>query len=117
MFTTLSNLLVLGLAATSHAARIPSKSSKSTWRGSGKSAGSPAYNYMYQKPLPIPSIAVPDFEETVDGRTVQFYSTTIEPFTAQVYPNLGPVHLTGYNGVSPGPTFRIKKGKHTIPTM
>ena len=114
MASAFSNLLILGLAATSQvAARVPSKSSSSSsWRGAGKSAGSPAYNYMYQYPLPIPPVAVPEFEETVDGRTVQFYSTTIEPFTAQIYPNLGPAHLTGYNGMAPGPTFHIKKGKH-----
>ncbi|KAK5132087.1 hypothetical protein LTR08_000337 [Meristemomyces frigidus] len=69
---------------------------------------------MFQYPLPVPPIAQPDFEETVDGRSVQFYSATVEPFTAQVYPNLGPAHLTGYNGIAPGPTYYIKKGTETI---
>ena len=111
MASTFSNLLVLGLAATSHAAvKSTQKSSSSTWRGAGNSAGSPTYNYMYQYPLPIPSIATPEFEETVDGRNVQFYNVTIEPFTQQVYPNLGPAHLVGYNGLAPGPTYYIEKG-------
>lgn len=53
-------------------------------------------------------------EITPDGRTVQFYSATIEPFTQQVYPNLGPANLVGYNGTAPGPTYMIKKGTETI---
>lgn len=52
--------------------------------------------------------------ETVNGTEVQFYSLTIEPYTQQVYPNLGPAHFVGYNGTAPGPTFWIKKGTETI---
>lgn len=51
---------------------------------------------------------------TVNGQTVQYYTCTIEPFTQQVYPNLGPAHLTGYNGTAPGPSYYIPKGTETI---
>ncbi|KAK4545565.1 hypothetical protein LTR36_002915 [Oleoguttula mirabilis] len=69
---------------------------------------------MYQFPLPIPSVAQPEFTETIDGRTVQFYSVEIAPFTTQVYPNLGLAHLVGYNGTAPGATFYVPKGTETI---
>lgn len=83
------------------------------WRGNGQSK-SPAYNYLFQYPLPIPSLAQPELSKTVNGRIVDFYSLNIEPFEAQIYPDLGPAHLTGYNGMSPGPTFVVDKGQETI---
>ncbi|TKA76754.1 hypothetical protein B0A55_03642 [Friedmanniomyces simplex] len=52
--------------------------------------------------------------EEFGGRTVQFYTCAIQPFTKQIYPNLGPAHLTGYNGTSPGPTYKIPRGTETI---
>ncbi|KAI7163252.1 Cupredoxin [Hortaea werneckii] len=112
MATTL-NMLALSLAAAS------SVSAQGfigpPWRGAGRSAGSPDYSdYLYQSPLPIPPVAQPDFTETVDGRQVEFYTMTIEPFTQQVYPNLGAAHLIGYNGTAPGPSFYIKKDTETI---
>ena len=83
------------------------------WRGTGQSK-SPAYNYLFQHPLPIPSLARPELSKTVNGRSVDFYSLTIEPFESQIYPDLGPVHLIGYNGMSPGPTFVVDRGQETI---
>ncbi|KAK5767356.1 hypothetical protein LTS12_002509 [Elasticomyces elasticus] len=109
---SLFNTLAIGLAAVSQVSA--QRGGLPRWRGSGQSAGSPAYNYMYQNPLPIPAVAVPDFTDVFDGRTVQFYTCTIEPFTKQVYPNLGPAHMTGYNGTSPGPTYSIPRGTETI---
>ncbi|KAK0842126.1 hypothetical protein LTS02_016602 [Friedmanniomyces endolithicus] len=100
------NLLALGLAAASQVS--------AQWRGAGRTAGSPAYNYMFQNALPIPAVAVPDFTEEFGGRTVQFYTCAIESFTKQIYPNLGPAHMTGYNGTSPGPTYVIPRGTESI---
>ncbi|KAK3112566.1 hypothetical protein LTR53_011038 [Teratosphaeriaceae sp. CCFEE 6253] len=105
---TFSNLLAIGLAS------ISSANALGRWRGAGQSAGSPAYNYMFKYPLPVPEVAQPDYTEVFNGRTVQFYSCVIEPFTKQVYPNLGPAHMTGYNGTSPGPTYKIPRGTETI---
>ena len=39
---------------------------------------------------------------------------TIESFEAQIYPDLGPAHLTGYSGMSPGPTFLVEKDNEII---
>ncbi|KAK5110926.1 hypothetical protein LTR62_005464 [Meristemomyces frigidus] len=102
-------ILAVGLAAAAGVAAQPGP-----WRGQGQSAGSPAYNYMFQEPLPIPEVAVPEFTENINGRPVQFYTSTVEPFTKQVYPNLGPAHMTGYNGTSPGPTYIIPRGTESI---
>ena len=52
--------------------------------------------------------------ETVNGRTVEIYTMTIEPTSVQIYPNLGPANMVGYNGTVPGPTFKIKKDTETI---
>ena len=69
---------------------------------------------MFQYPLPIPPVATPEFTKDIDGRTIDFYSLTIEAFDKQVYPDLGPAHLTGYNGIAPGPTFVVPRGHETI---
>jgi len=38
----------------------------------------------------------------------------INQFTQQVYPNKGPATLVGYDGISPGPTFIIPRGRETV---
>ena len=52
--------------------------------------------------------------QEIDGQTIQFYTSTVESFTKQIYPNLGPAHLTGYNGTVPGPTYIIPRGTESI---
>jgi len=96
------------IAAPSFPARPPG------FNGGGQSAGSPAYPWIFQKPLPIPPIAQPKFTETVNGVPIQFYETTIQSFSKQVYPNLGPANLVGYNGTAPGPTYIIPRGTETV---
>jgi hypothetical protein len=64
--------------------------------GAGRSAGSPAYTWIFERPLPIPPIAQPKFTKTLNGIPVQFYESEIKSFTHQVYPNLGPANLVGY---------------------
>nr|POE86934.1 bilirubin oxidase [Quercus suber] len=91
----------------------PSRPGPSKWRGAGQSV-SPTYNYIFQMPLPIPAVAKPQYTETKDGRIINYYSSTIQPFTAQIYPNLGPAHLVGYNGTAPGPTYIVERNTETI---
>jgi bilirubin oxidase len=50
----------------------------------------------------------------INDTKVEFYNATIDKFTQQVYPNLGPANLVGYNSSTPGPTFRIQKGTQSI---
>lgn len=74
----------------------PGAFGRPAWRGSGKSAGSPPYPYVFGKELPIPEIAQPSFTETVDGKTIQFYESTISPVQKQIYPDLGPANMVAY---------------------
>jgi len=76
-------------------------------------ASSPAYP-LFEYPLPIPPSASPLTTVDVNGNNIDFYEMTIEPFEKQVYHNLGNSSFVGYNGVSPGPTYWIKRGQHTI---
>ncbi|KAI4721455.1 Cupredoxin [Aureobasidium sp. EXF-10727] len=77
-------------------------------------AGSPTYSAIFQNPLPIAPIATPASSANVNGQQIDFYEVTVEPFQKQVYPDLGPANLVGYNGVAPGPTYYIKRGTQTI---
>ncbi|OAL50901.1 Cupredoxin [Pyrenochaeta sp. DS3sAY3a] len=38
----------------------------------------------------------------------------IKPFTQQVFPNLQPARLVGYNGSSPGPTIIVPRGTESV---
>jgi bilirubin oxidase len=51
---------------------------------------------------------------TSNGQTVDYYEVEIKSFEAQVYPNLGKTKLVGYDGISPGPTFKVKRGRESI---
>ncbi|KAI5211905.1 hypothetical protein AUEXF2481DRAFT_36948 [Aureobasidium subglaciale EXF-2481] len=77
-------------------------------------AGSPRYDAIFQNSLPLAPIATPASSTNVNGQQIDFYEVTIEPFQKQVYPDLGPANLVGYNGVSPGPTYYVKKGTQTV---
>jgi bilirubin oxidase len=93
-------------------------------------AKSPTYSAIFQNPLPVAPIATPARLELADGHQVSrlivrsstnvngqqidFFEVTIEPFQKQIYPDLGPANLVGYNGVAPGPTYYVKKGTQTV---
>lgn len=50
----------------------------------------------------------------VTGKEIWYYEIEIKPFTQQVYPNLKPAKLVGYDGMSPGPTIVVPKGTETV---
>lgn len=50
----------------------------------------------------------------VNGREIDYYEITMEPFQKQIYPNLGATEMVGYNGSGPGPTFWVKRGTETV---
>ncbi|KAH9902317.1 Cupredoxin [Xylariomycetidae sp. FL2044] len=77
---------------------------------------SPEYPLIYRVALPIPPVAQPMqvVVNPVTGEDIWYYELEIRPFTQQVYPNLRPAVLVGYNGTSPGPTFIIPKGRETV---
>lgn len=72
---------------------------------------SPPYKWLYQFPLPIPPTK--DFKReipsNVTGKPIRYYEIEIKQLTQQVYPDRGPATLWGYDGISPGPTFRMER--------
>ncbi|KAK3626459.1 hypothetical protein LTR22_023153 [Elasticomyces elasticus] len=79
-----------------------------------KSYESPVYRSLFQVPLPIPPVKVPKEVYTSNGQSVEYYEVEIKPLTQQVYPGLSKTALVGYDGISPGPTFRMRKGTQAV---
>jgi bilirubin oxidase len=50
----------------------------------------------------------------VTNKPIDYYEINILPFQQQVYPNKGKTNLVGYDGISPGPTFLIERGRETV---
>ncbi|KAH7409951.1 Cupredoxin [Phaeosphaeria sp. MPI-PUGE-AT-0046c] len=82
----------------------------------GGNNASPKYTEMFQNPLPFP----PDkavsytYKNSTTGNEIDFYEVDVKPFEQQVYKGLQPARLIGYDGMSPGPTFRMKKGREAV---
>ncbi|MDQ0822154.1 FtsP/CotA-like multicopper oxidase with cupredoxin domain [Arthrobacter sp. V4I6] len=70
----------------------------------------------YRTPLTFPP--PPAFKTTVDaeGVTTRHYTLTQRLGTAQILPRLS-TPILGYNGIFPGPTFRIDKGTPAVVHM
>ncbi|KAI9158101.1 Bilirubin oxidase [Paramyrothecium foliicola] len=77
---------------------------------------SPAYTWVYQKPLPIPPVKQPKLvvQNPATGKNIWYYEFEIKPFTQSIYPNRGPANLVGYDGISPGPTIIIPRGTESV---
>lgn len=77
---------------------------------------SPQYNYEFQNELPIPPIKekLTTYTNPETGTEVDFYEVKIQQFTKNLFPNLGDATLIGYDGMAPGPTFKVKKGRETV---
>ncbi|KAJ9639000.1 hypothetical protein H2201_005910 [Coniosporium apollinis] len=77
---------------------------------------SPVYKDFYSKPLPFPPNKAPKLTYTNPntGAAIDYYEVEIKEFEQQVYPGLKPARLVGYDGVSPGPTFRVERGRETV---
>lgn len=77
---------------------------------------SPEYKEIFQNPLPIPEDKAPlytYYNETTKNY-IDFYEVDVKPFEQQIYPDLKPARLVGYDGMSPGPTFRMEKGREAV---
>ena len=109
------SLLSLALA-TGLLAKSALSQTAVTAQGGNNNWLSPVYNYIFQFPLPIPPVAVPEtsFTNATTGKTIDFYEINILPFQAQTYPNLGKTSYVGYNGIAPGPTFKMTRGREAV---
>ncbi|KAI1845850.1 hypothetical protein JX265_011255 [Neoarthrinium moseri] len=74
------------------------------------------YTWLYQYPLPIAPVKQPKMTITnpVTKNPIDYYEINILPFQQQVYPTKGKANLVGYDGMSPGPTFLVEKGRETV---
>jgi len=45
---------------------------------------------------------------------IDYYEIELKPLEQQVYPGLKPARLVGYDGISPGPTFKVEKGRESV---
>ncbi|KAL6711901.1 hypothetical protein ACN47E_002944 [Coniothyrium glycines] len=77
---------------------------------------SPEYKAIFQKPLwfPPPKEKSYTYTNHTTGNEIDFYEVDVKPFQQQVYDGLKPARLVGYDGMSPGPTFRMTKGREAI---
>ncbi|KAI2477123.1 Blue copper oxidase cueO [Pyrenophora tritici-repentis] len=77
---------------------------------------SPVYKQIFQNRLPIPQNKEKSFTYTnaTTGNEIDFYEIDVKPYTQQIYPGLKPARLVGYDGTSPGPTFRMTRGREAV---
>jgi bilirubin oxidase len=77
---------------------------------------SPVYKQIFQNPLPFPPDKAPKYQyrNETTGAIVDYYEVEIKTFQQQVYQGLKPATLYGYDGISPGPTFRMEKGREAV---
>ncbi|KAI0401029.1 Cupredoxin [Xylaria palmicola] len=83
---------------------------------SGGGDESPEFPLIYRVPLPIPPIKQPKqiIQNPVTGKDIWYYEIEEKPFQKQVYPNLLPATLIGYDGISPGPTIMVPRGTESV---
>jgi bilirubin oxidase len=74
---------------------------------------SPEYKWFFEYPLPLPPQKTSRLSYTnkVTHGTIDYYEIELKPFAKQIYPNLAPTNLVGYDGISPGPQFIMQKGR------
>lgn len=77
---------------------------------------SPVYKDIFKYPLPIPPTKPPktSYTNATTGQTIDYYEVEVKPFSQSVYRNLKPANLVGYDGMSPGPTFMMEKGREAV---
>jgi bilirubin oxidase len=77
---------------------------------------SPVYKEIFQNELPTPQDKVKShtYTNTTTGNQIHFYEVDVQPFLQQVYKGLKLARPVGYDGVSPGPTFRMARGREAI---
>ncbi|KAH8886059.1 Cupredoxin [Thozetella sp. PMI_491] len=81
-----------------------------------KSGGSPDFPLIFHVALPIPPKKEPKsvFTNPITGKEIWYYETEIKAFRQQVYPNLGPTSMVGYDGISPGPSIVVPRGTEAV---
>jgi hypothetical protein len=90
---------------------------------------SPEYKWIFQFPLPIPSVKIPKlwvrhkseaaqysqgnstYTNDTTGAIIDYYEVEVKSIKKQIYPDLPATTLFAYDGLQPGPTFIMQKGR------
>ncbi|KAF1968972.1 oxidase cueO precursor [Bimuria novae-zelandiae CBS 107.79] len=79
---------------------------------------SPVYKEIFQNELPMPPTKEKKYTyyNSTTNSYIDYYEIEIKAFEQQVYKGAGfkPAKLVGYDGISPGPTFRMEKGREAV---
>ncbi|KAF2643829.1 bilirubin oxidase [Massarina eburnea CBS 473.64] len=77
---------------------------------------SPKYSSFFEYPLPIPPQKTKTYTWTDDstGASIDYYEVELKTFEQQIFPNLPPTELEGYDGMSPGPYFLMQQGREAV---
>ncbi|RPA74853.1 hypothetical protein BJ508DRAFT_215038 [Ascobolus immersus RN42] len=84
-------------------------------RGDDDRWQSPQYKWSFSKPLAIPPIKGPSgsFVDPVTGEKFSYYEVHIKEFKQEIYPGKLTTFV-GYDGISPGPTFKMNVGERSV---
>ncbi|KAI8942988.1 hypothetical protein NX059_001026 [Plenodomus lindquistii] len=94
----------------------PTLTSNDSWAMPTGGWISPQYTWIFQFPLPILPVKEPKFTYTnaTSGAVIDYYEVEVKPIQKQIYPNLGVTNLYAYDGLQPGPTFMMHKGREAV---
>ncbi|KAF8474630.1 hypothetical protein BDZ91DRAFT_711370 [Kalaharituber pfeilii] len=79
---------------------------------------SPSLANPFSVPLPIPPVkqAITTYNDPDTNTPIDFYEVKITPFSKKYFPDIaGPgASLVGYDGMEPGPTFLVPRGREAV---
>lgn len=77
---------------------------------------SPEYLDEFSVPLPIPPTKTPiaTYTNPETGVPIDFFEVDIKPGKVRYFPNLPETDIIGYDGIAPGPLFRVQKNRETL---
>ncbi|KAF2851790.1 Cupredoxin [Plenodomus tracheiphilus IPT5] len=77
---------------------------------------SPRYTWIFEYPLPILPVKEPKltYTNSTSGAVVDYYEIEVRAIQKQIYPNLGVANMYAYDGLQPGPTFMMHKGREAV---
>ncbi|KAI4791120.1 oxidase cueO precursor, partial [Aureobasidium sp. EXF-8845] len=67
------------------------------------------YKNFFEYPLPIPPVK----NVTKSYDNIDYYEIDIKPVDIEIYPGIKARHV-GYDGMVPGPTFKMKQGREAV---
>lgn len=94
----------------------PTSTSNDSWVEPTGGWISPQYTWIFAYPLPILPVKEPKLTYTnpTTGAVIDYYEVEVRSIQKQIYPNLGVADLYAYDGLQPGPTFMMYKGRGKI---